>query len=465
MEITDNPLGLREVSQKILNTGYEFLNLLYDSRYESYLVGGCVRDSLLNTQINDIDVATPATPEQIKIFAEQNNLKYIETGIEHGTVTIIYKDVPIQVTTFRIDKNCDGRHADIEFVRTLKEDLKRRDFTINAIAIDKDDNLIDYFCGISDISRSIIKSVGNPIDRYNEDKLRAMRAIRFSTTLNFKIEKDTFNAINSLDISSLSKERIRDEFAKILESPNRLKGLQYLDESGLLKQIIPELETLKEIDQDLTHHPEKYVFTHTLKVIENLLPESSLELVLAALLHDISKPETRILVDNKIHFYEHESKGAVLAEEILKKLKFKSFTVDKVKWLVANHMRIFKFNEMKKSKKIKLIQLEYFNDLVELFRSDVLSSSYIGLSIIKDIVNFLTSYELELKRRPVLKEKLVNGYDIIALGVDAKTQGILIGQILEKIEDEIIEGNINTKEEALKRVEEFISINNGNESL
>ncbi len=214
---------------------------------------------------------------------------------------------------------------------------------------------------------------------------------------------------------------------------------------------------LKGVDQDETHHPEKDVFVHTMIALEIISDRDdvSLELVLGILLHDIGKPLTRSFVsDTEIHFYEHEKYGAEIAEDILRRLKFPIHTIDKVKWLVANHMRIHHFDEMKKSKKVKLIEHEYFNDLIELLIADISGSYGINASaadfkIVFDINDFVKEYNKEKKNRPVLSQKLINGYDIMNLGVSHK-EGIKIGQILEKVNDAAIEGIVNTKEEALR---------------
>lgn len=440
-----------------IDKAFELIDLFHDHNHESYLVGGSVRDLLMERPIKDIDITTDATPSQIISIATKNNLKYIENGITHGTITIIYKDIPMEVTTFRVDKDCDGRHCEVEFVKSLEEDLSRRDFTINAIAIYINGDLIDMFNGIMDIKNKIIKAVGNPLTRFEEDKLRALRAVRFATTLNFDIEQHTYNAIKFVDLESISKERVRDELTKILLSNNRTNGIRILDKTGLLSQILPEVEMLKGIDQDEIHHPEKDVFIHTMIALEIISDNInvSLELVLSILLHDIGKPLTRSFVsDTEIHFYEHEKYGAEIAESILRRLKFSLYTIEKVKWLVANHMRVHHFNEMKKSKKVKLIEHEYFNDLIELLIADI-SGSYgmnatsADFKIVFDINDFVKEYNIEKENRPALQQKFINGYDVMNLGVSAK-EGIKIGQILEKVNEAVIEGIVNTKEEALK---------------
>lgn len=448
-----------------IDKAFELIDLFHSNNYEAYLVGGSVRDLLMERPIKDIDITTDATPSQIISIATENNLKYIETGITHGTITIIYKDIPMEVTTFRIDKDCDGRHCEVEFVKSLEEDLSRRDFTINAIAMNRFRDIIDLFNGVQDIRDKIIRAVGDPSLRFEEDKLRALRAIRFATILNFDIEQYTYNAIRNVSIESISRERIRDEFTKILLSPNRIRGLELLRLSGLMNQIIPEIVSLKGVTQAELHHPEKDVFVHTMLSLDSLFNKDedkwesdddiSLELVLATLLHDIGKSITRNFVsETEIHFYEHEKVGAEIAEVILKRLKFTTKTIEKVKWLIANHMRVHHFNDMKKSKKVSLIEHEYFPDLLKLAIADINGSSGLNetttyYEVIYSIDKFVKEYNIEKENRPALQQKLINGYDVMNLGVSAK-EGIKIGQILEKVNEAVIEGIVNTKEEALK---------------
>ncbi len=468
-----------DIKNNNIHKAFELINMFDKYGYEAYLVGGAVRD-LLNGDLSDdpdIDITTNATPEQIIDIVNINKIDWFQegkNGRNYGTVNVMYNNIPVQVTPFRTDENYDGRHCECKFVKTLKEDLNRRDFTVNAIALNKDGYPIDHFCGIRDIVLRLIRSIEEPEITYQRDQLRAMRAIRLATTKDFRIEEKTYKALFDVKLDKLSKERIRDELTKILESPNRMIGLQYLDVTGLLKQIIPEIKELENTNQDKINHPEGNVFTHTMYVVKNLPSNSSIELVIAGILHDIAKPIVAKAEndDGSIHFYEHELYGSVMSENILKKLTFKRNIIEKVEWLVANHMRIHHFNEMRKSKKVKLIESEYFDDLLELYRADILGSSGKGLEIISNIYEFRFEYINEKINRPILKERLINGYDIINSGVDPKHQGILIGQILEKIEDEIIEGYpkmeenkitieyINTKEDAMKRIKQMIEFYN-----
>lgn len=437
----------------------EVMELFKRHDCDAYLVGGSVRNLLLDKPIKDIDIATDCKPDDVELMALSYNLTFVPTGLKHGTVTIIYKNHPIEVTTFRVDKKCYGRHADVQFVCSLEEDLARRDFTINAMAMDTDGNIIDIFGGKEDLIDHIIRTVGDPETRFEEDKLRILRAIRFATVLNFTIEPMTFEAIKLTNLVGISNERIRDELTNILESPYRSRGLELLDESGLLIQIFPEIVTLKGVEANEIHHPEKDTFIHTMLAVKALPPNASLELVLATLFHDIAKPLVREVTETAIHFYQHELLGADLSEEILFRLKFSRETIDKVKWLVANHMRTHHFQEMRKAKKIKLVKEPYFEDLLELLRADIMGSSGIrgipeDFAVLDSINKFMSDYQEEITRRPPPEERLVTGVDIIDLGVKPGKQ---IGTILETIEDEILEGSIQTREDALELAKRLVA--------
>lgn len=448
----------------------EAMTLFKKHLCDTYLVGGSIRNLLLNIPIKDIDLAISCSPDEVRLIAESNNIPYIPTGIEHGTSTIIYKDIPIEITTFRIDKVCYGRKADVQFVCTIEEDLSRRDFTVNAMAMDINGNIIDPFNGKEDLANRIIKAVGDPDKRFEEDQHRANRAIRIATDLDFYIDQKTFDSIKRVKLTKVSNERIRDELSKILISSNRVRGLTLLDESNLLIQILPEISNLKGVTQDERYHPEKDTFVHTILAIKSLPKDSSLELVLATLLHDVGKPATRTVEYNdnntnnmEIHFYSHEDVGAEIAERILKRLKFPSYTVDEVKWLVANHMRIHNFPEMRKSKQIRLVQEPYFNNLLKLLRADIMGSSAINgtpanMDILYYIENFIIENEEQIKKTQILitKERLITGFDIIDLGVNPKKHGKLIGMILDTIDDDILEEKIKTRDEALKSAKGLI---------
>ena len=434
-------------------------------RYDcnAYLVGGSIRNLLLNIPIKDIDLATDCSPEKVESIAAANNINFIPTGLEHGTGTIIYKDNQIEITTFRIDKQCYGRKAEVEFGCTLEQDLSRRDFTINSMAMNINGNIIDPFNGKEDLINRLVKAVGDPDKRFEEDQLRALRAIRFATVLDFYIDPQTFNSIKKVKLTKVSNERIRDELSKILESPNRSRGLSLLDESNLLIQILPEISNMKGVSQDERYHPEKDTFVHTMLAVKSLPPDASLVLVLATLLHDVGKPSTRTEEGNEIHFYSHEEIGAKMTEAILRRLKFPTNIIDEVKWLVANHMRIHEFPKMRKSKQIRLVQEPYFSNLLKLIRADIIGSSAHGtptnLDVLEYIDNFIIENEDQIKETKILitKERLITGFDIIEMGVNPKKYGKVIGAILEAVEDKIIERKITTREAALENALELVS--------
>lgn len=430
------------------NIAFSILRLFESHGFQSFIVGGSVRDRVMHRMPHDYDIATNATPDEIIEVAENHNIKWIPTGIAHGTISFILdNDIEIQITTFRIDENHDGRHADVKWTQDLNVDLSRRDFTINAMAMDLRGNIFDPFRGQADIQRKIIRTVGHPMDRFTEDKLRALRAIRFATTLDFRVDYLTWKAIKQTNISNISKERIRDEFIKIMEHPNRVHGFKMLDESGLLKQIIPEFEDMKYLRAGAKeHHPEKDVFIHTIAALSHLKKDASLQFILATILHDIGKPPTW----NEFNFHGHDEVGAKLSEDILRRLKFPLEIIENVKWLVANHMRIHLFNEMRTAKKIRLLEMPLFDELVDLLRADIMVRTDIG--ILDDIQKFKS--EQYHKARP--KMNLINGHDVINFGVKPGPQ---IADILTSVEDLILEGRITTRDDALKHVEEVIEMN------
>lgn len=304
--------------------------------HKTYLVGGGVRDIFNNKNPRDYDVTTSATPEQvIGLFK-----KVVPTGLKHGTVTVLTRDESVEVTTLRKDGIYkDNRHPEeVIYTTKLKDDVARRDFTINSIAIDLEGNVYDYFNGIKDIENKTIRAVGNPDERFNEDSLRMMRAIRFSAQHDFDIESETEESIrkNNYLLQAVSKERIRDELCKILLSDYPGYGIEMLERCKLLEFVIPELCECIGFDQRNIHH-NKNVFEHIISVLNN--SPKILNVRLAALLHDIAKPKTFSIDENgNGHFYGHHIDSAIMAEEILKRLKFDNKTIESVVILVREHM-------------------------------------------------------------------------------------------------------------------------------
>ena len=319
-------------------------NTLSENNYDAYLVGGCVRDLILNKIPKDWDITTNANPTQIE---KKKKKSFINN--KYGTVTIITQSndetlQEIEITPYRVEGGyTDGRHPDeVKFVNDLEDDLSRRDFTVNAIALNpKDFDITDPFGGINDIAKGIVRTVNDPSERFEEDYLRMMRAVRIATVLEFDLDKDALEAIkkNASKIKKISAERVRDELIKIIESKNAVAGFKLLRSSGLLKQILPELQSAVGIEQSGCHKFD--VFTHLIKSMECAIDkEMSLELRLAALLHDIGKPPTRYWSKKKgiWTFHNHEVVGAHTSKEILTRLRMNTQLVEKVKLLIRWHM-------------------------------------------------------------------------------------------------------------------------------
>jgi len=325
------------------------MKILQDNGFQSYLVGGSVRDMLMNKKPKDYDICTNAFPSQVKSLFK----KVIPTGEKHGTVTVVLPEDKIEVTTMRRDGIYkDRRHPEeVIYTNNLKEDVARRDFTMNSIAIDLNDSIYDYFDGVESINNKYIVTVNNADDRFTEDALRMMRAIRFAVQLDFKIEEKTKQSIikNSNLITHISQERIRDELCKILLSDFPSRGIKLLRDCGLLQYIIPELQKCVNFDQYNIHH-HKNVFDHIMIVLDNT--PKDLIIRLSALLHDIAKPIVFSIGEDGVgHFYKHHLEGEILAEDILKRLKYDNKTVDTVKLLVRHHMDRYDFlrtNSIKK---------------------------------------------------------------------------------------------------------------------
>lgn len=426
------------------------LQQLNNNGYEAFIVGGCVRDSLLNREIHDWDITTNATPIQVKSIFE----KTIDTGIQHGTVTVMIDKEGFEVTTYRIDGNySDNRRPDsVTFSTSLKEDLIRRDFTINAMTYNKNKGLIDYFNGLEDIKKQIIKCVGNPIDRFNEDALRMLRAIRFASQLEFSIDLNTFNAITILknNIKNVSIERIREELFKILLSNKPSCGLRLLYNSGLLSIILPELSNCYGFNQRNIHH-NKDVFEHILSVVDNI--PNKLDLRWSALLHDIAKSLCFELdKDGEGHFINHHKLSADMSRNILQRLKFDNKTIDKVCLLVYEHMsRYDKLRTSNTKKFINRIGIDNLDDLFELQIADIKGCA-------KEYQNFDNVLKLKEECKRILKEQQplsvkdlkIDGYDLINIGYK---EGREIGNKLKELLELVLENpELNTKEELLKYV-------------
>jgi tRNA nucleotidyltransferase (CCA-adding enzyme) len=434
-----------------LNEDVSFiLDKLNKNNFEGYIVGGCVRDSLIGRQLKDWDITTSAKPEDIISLFDRT----VPTGIKHGTVTVVLNKNNYEVTTYRIDgEYSDNRHPDeVIFTSSLKEDLSRRDFTINALAYNESLGLADMFDGVEDLNNKVIRCVGDADKRFNEDALRMLRAIRFACQLQFNIEKDTYDAIhrnNSL-LKNVSSERIRDELSKILLSPVPSRGIRMLEETKLLDYIIPELKESVGFDQRNPHH-DKNVFDHIMSVLDNSI--ENLVVRLGALLHDIGKPRTFSIDKKGIgHFYGHNVVSAEMAEIILKRLRFDNSTIKKVLIIVTEHMSAY--NNMKNRTLKKFISRVGVENLDELFELQIADSK--GHKKNAD-------YSPIIKRREDVRKILANGEpftisqldikgdDLIKLGFKpGKELGVILKDLLEKVMEN---PDLNNKNSLIKLAE------------
>lgn len=440
---------------KIPSSVNTIIKTLYDNGFEGFLVGGCVRDSLINRNPNDYDVTTNALPEDIiRIFE-----KTIPTGIKHGTITVLLNKEPCEVTTYRIDGEYLNNRSpeEVTFVTNIKEDLSRRDFTINAMAYNDEKGLVDFFNGQDDLKNKIIKCVGDPDKRFNEDALRMLRAIRFSAQLDFDIEENTLAAIahNSHLIKNISVERIADELNKCLLCSTPSKAFLLLEQTGLLQYILPDLQETVGFDQHTKYH-NKDVFMHTLGVVDKVNP--TLHLRLAALLHDISKPECFFIgKDNGGHFYGHDKKGAVKSTSILRKLHYDNDTVKKVHILIKEHMNVLQApTDAALKRLINRTSKELVFDLLNLMRSDILSCAPPFLAL--DNVDVMTEKIIKIlnSNEPLSSNDLkINGSDLIKeLGMKP---GKEIGETLKYLLNKTLEEpELNEKSKLLELAQAHI---------
>lgn len=421
--------------------------------FEAYVVGGCVRDSILGRVPEDWDITTSAKPEQVKaLFA-----RTIDTGIQHGTVTVMLEKEGFEVTTYRIDgKYEDSRHPkEVTFTPNLTEDLRRRDFTINAMAYNNEVGLVDVFGGLEDIERKIIRCVGNARERFGEDALRIMRAIRFSAQLGYTIEDETCEAIKELapTLEAISAERIRVELEKLLVSPNP-DYLRYAYEMGITKVILPEFDVCMETPQNHPHHMYS-VGEHVLHSLDKIEPDRILRLTM--LFHDIGKPATISTDEEGInHFYEHHVVGEEMTRDILRRLRFDNDTINKVCKLVMYHdygnsvvpdMRIVR-------RAINRVGEEMFPFLFPVKRADVQAQSdYMRQEKLDQVDAWEQIYhEVMAKKQCVsLKDLAITGKDLIAEGYKP---GPEIGQILNELLAMVLENpECNTREYLLQELQ------------
>lgn len=416
--------------------------------YDCFAVGGCVRDSLRGVAPHDWDLCTGAHPEQIKaVFRDR---KTIDIGMAHGTVAVVFPSGTLEITTYRIDGGySDARHPDqVSFTPELREDLARRDFTVNAMAYHPDAGLVDPFGGQADLKRGIIRCVGEPERRFGEDALRILRAVRFSSVLGFRLEGRTAAAARDMcgALNRISAERIREELTKLLLGENVREVLRLY--SDVLAAVIPEIAPCVGFDQQNSHHCHD-VWGHTVECVAQSAPDPVIRWTM--LLHDIGKPGTFTVSDGVGHFYGHEKRSAELAQAILKRLKFDTRTAERVVTLIRSHMLLTQPTEKAVKRRLNQLGPEVFLQLLDVMRADTrgLAPEYRGRIGEIDRLEQIAHRVIAEGQCFSLRDLAVNGNDLIALGLRGKA----VGDALRGLLDDVISGRCaNTREELLNRL-------------
>ncbi len=425
--------------------------------FEAYLVGGCVRDLLLGQEPKDYDVATNATPQQVMtIFPDtyavgaQFGVSLVPVpdsgGASECELEGISKSGCVEVATFRSDIGyTDGRHPDeVRFSKDPREDVARRDFTINGMLLDPvSGEVLDYVGGRKDLEAGIIRTIGNPQHRFAEDKLRMLRAVRFAARFEYTVERSTLAAIQPLadQIAVVSRERVRDELTRMLTEGHASKAFLLLDESGLLQFVLPEISAMHGVEQPPEFHPEGDVFVHTLLLLDNLPQPCQPTLGWGALLHDVGKPATFRVAPDRIRFDGHVDVGVKIAQDICRRLRFSNHDTEQILALVENHMRFADAMKMKESTLKKFMRLRDFDEHMALHRADCLAS-HGKLSTYE----FIRQKQAEIPPEKMRPAPLVTGNDLIAAG---HVPGPRFKEILSAVEDAQLEGRLPSRDAAL----------------
>jgi len=426
---------------------------LREQGHQSYFAGGCVRDLLLGREAADYDVATDATPQQVMQIFPQALAVGAQFGVvlvpeEPGAMRALARNA-VEVATFRSDVGySDGRHPDeVRFSKEPREDVQRRDFTINGMLLDPvTDKVLDFVGGRADLQAGIIRAIGEPERRFSEDKLRMLRAVRFAARFGYGIEPATLEAIKTLapKIHQVSNERVRDELTKMLTEGRAQRAFQLLDESGLLREVLPEISAMKGVEQPPQYHPEGDVFVHTLLLLEKLPAGCAKTLAWGALLHDVGKPPTFRVAPDRIRFDGHVEIGVKMAADICQRLRFSNDETDQILALVENHMRFGHVFQMKQSTLKKFLRMPAFDEHLELHRIDCLSSH--GLL---DAYEYAQEQLRSLPPEAIRPAPLVTGRDLIEAGYEP---GPRFKEILGAVEDAQLEGRLTSREAAMELV-------------
>jgi poly(A) polymerase len=432
-------------------TAREIAARLRENGYMAYFAGGCVRDMVRGLTPKDYDIATDARPEAVqKLFP-----RTYAVGAHFGVIIVLENGFQFEVATFRSDEGyIDGRHPSAVRFSSPEEDAKRRDFTINGMFYDPvAEEVIDFVGGRADIAAKLVRAIGDPAERLAEDRLRMLRAVRFATVLDYKIDNGTWKALvaNAPSINQISAERIRDELVRVLTSPNRVRGWDLLDSSGLMRVILSEIDAMKGCLQPEQFHPEGDVFQHTRLMLQFLPERVSVPLVFSVLLHDVAKPRTATVDETgRIRFSGHDRLGAEMTEEIMRRLRFSGAEIEATVEMVRQHMVFKDVPKMRVAKLKRFMARPTFEDELELHRVDCEGSHRM-----LDNYEFLLRKREEFANEPIVPLPLVRGDDLIALGLKP---GPKFGEILEAAETEQLEGKLRTREEALEWVKREYSL-------
>lgn len=429
-------MSLEEAAERIVRR-------LRAAGHQALFAGGCVRDRLLGRPLKDVDIATDAPPERVQeLFARTQAV-----GAHFGVVLVVEEGRPFEVATFRADGPYrDGRHPESVAYTDAQGDARRRDFTVNGLFYDPvEGRILDFVGGQADLAARLIRAIGDPRQRFEEDHLRLLRAVRFAAALEFEIEPETWQALAAMAplIHRVSAERIREELIKIFVAPSRLRGLDLLSASGLLRELLPEVEALKGVEQPPDHHPEGDVWIHTRLVLAALPAEEvAPELALAALLHDIGKPPCFSRgQDGRIRFHNHENVGAEMAEALLRRLRCSNDHIEAVCEMVRMHMAFKDAPNMRLSRLRRFMARPTFPLELELHRADCL-----GCHADLGIYEFLRAKRAEFEAEPLVPPRLVTGQDLLDRGW---TPGPVFREVLDRIQTLQLEGELNAREDAL----------------
>ena len=441
-------------------TAIHIVKTFQDAGYEAYFAGGSVRDLLMGKQPQDYDIATSATPDEIEKIIDEMNLesKTIPIGKQFGVILGIVNGHTFEIATFRSDSSgSDGRRPDAVIFTSAKEDAVRRDFTINGLFYDPiKKKVIDYVEGQKDIHDKIIRFIGEPHERLKEDHLRLLRAVRFKNNFDFTYDSATKEALQELShlVKNVSMERAHQEMTKMLLHPHRAHSMRELIDFDLMTHLIPELLETEGVDQPLEYHQEGDVLNHLLKSLHEIPQEwVSEELVWAVLLHDIAKPQT-ISREDRIRYNDHAQRSAQMADKILKRLKFPKTKTTHITWMIHHHMSIGLILEMRRAHQVDYFLNPWFEDLMKLTYCDSMGTIPPELVLYDQVMKLYEEFKAE-KLLPNHFKPLLDGEEIMKL--TGLNPGPKIKELLEKLREAQIEGEVKTKEEATKFVRGVLS--------